>query len=227
VNAIWLPQKSDLAVLSSKKSHVAEGVSVFSSWGGNMGKALTIGLVCLTLAVATLAQVTTGRIEGTVTDPQGGVVPGAQIKIVNKLTGQAFESITNETGFWVLPSMPTATYTITVSLAGFKSVTIDNVKVDAGVPAIAVMGDTNFYHSEMSGVMDNAIARREVLHVLVVNRKSEMTAGVRTPYLGDAALEQMLRGMGVLVMPDLEAAAREKGPRIVIFRLESDVTADA
>jgi indolepyruvate ferredoxin oxidoreductase alpha subunit len=98
---------------------------------------------------------------------------------------------------------------------------------DAGVPAIAVMGDTNFYHSELAGVMDNAIARRDVLHVLVVNRKSEMTAGVRTPYLGDAALEQMLRGMGVAVLPDLEAAAREKGPRVVIFRLESDVTADA
>src|SRR5215469_4446943 len=100
-----------------------------------MGKALSIGLLCFTLAVAALAQVTTGRIEGTVTDPQGGVVPGAQIKVVNKLTGQAFESITNETGFWVLPSMSTATYSVTVSLAGFKAVTIDNVKVDAGVPA--------------------------------------------------------------------------------------------
>jgi hypothetical protein len=116
-----------------KKSHVAEGVSIF--WGGSMGKTLSIGLVCLTLAVAALAQVTTGRIEGTVTDPQGGVVPGAQIKVVNKLTGQSFESITNETGFWVLPSMSTAAYTVTVSLAGFKAVTIDNVKVDAGVPA--------------------------------------------------------------------------------------------
>jgi indolepyruvate ferredoxin oxidoreductase alpha subunit len=98
---------------------------------------------------------------------------------------------------------------------------------DAGVPAIAVMGDTNFYHSELSGVMDNAIARRDVLHVLVVNRKSEMTAGVRTPYLSDAALEQSLRGMGLQLLPDIESAAREKGPRLVVFRLESDVVADA
>jgi hypothetical protein len=98
---------------------------------------------------------------------------------------------------------------------------------DAGVPGIAVMGDTNFYHSELSGVMDNTIAQRDVLHVLVRNRKSEMTAGVRTPYLSDPALEQMLRGMGLSLLPDLDAAAREKGPRMVIFPLESNVVSDA
>ena len=91
-------------------------------------------LVC-TLTIAGLAQVTTGRIQGTVTDAQGGVVPGAQIKVVNKLTGQTFDALTNELGVWALPSMPTSTYAVTVSLAGFKSVSIDNVKVDAGVPA--------------------------------------------------------------------------------------------
>ena len=58
-----------------------------------MRKALSIAMVCLSLAAATLAQVTTGRIEGTVTDPQGAAVPGAQIKVVNKLTGQTLESL--------------------------------------------------------------------------------------------------------------------------------------
>ena len=47
--------------------------------------------------------------------------------------------------------------------------------------AVALIGDTNHYHSELLGVLDNAIAKREVLHVLVVNRRSEMTAGVKRP----------------------------------------------
>jgi TPP-dependent indolepyruvate ferredoxin oxidoreductase alpha subunit len=72
------------------------------------------------------------------------------------------------------------------------------IEGEPGAPlAVAVMGDTNYYHSELPGVIDNAIAGRDVLHVLVVNRKSEMTAGVRTPYLDDQALIAQLRVCGL------------------------------
>jgi TPP-dependent indolepyruvate ferredoxin oxidoreductase alpha subunit len=96
-----------------------------------------------------------------------------------------------------------------------------------GTPlAVALIGDTNHYHSELNGVLDNAIAKREVLHVLVVNRCSEMTAGVRTPYLADDALEAQLRSAGLSVAtaslddPGLAAAvayaASRPGPRALI-----------
>jgi indolepyruvate ferredoxin oxidoreductase alpha subunit len=98
---------------------------------------------------------------------------------------------------------------------------------DAGVRAVAIMGDTNFYHSELGGVLDNGIAARDVLHVLVVNGKSEMTAGVRTPYLGDAALGQLLASADLTIHADLDTAVRKRGPRVFVFRTETDVTADA
>jgi indolepyruvate ferredoxin oxidoreductase alpha subunit len=96
-----------------------------------------------------------------------------------------------------------------------------------GAPlAVALIGDTNHYHSEVNGILDNAIARREVLHVLVVNRCSEMTAGARTPYLPDDALEAQLRSAGLhvataqLADPGLPAAvaysASRIGPRALI-----------
>jgi TPP-dependent indolepyruvate ferredoxin oxidoreductase alpha subunit len=101
------------------------------------------------------------------------------------------------------------------------------VEEQAGAPlAVALIGDTNHYHSELLGVLDNAIARREVLHVLVVNRRSEMTAGVKTPYLPDDALETQLRSAGLHVAtaslhdPGLAAAvaysASLQGPRALI-----------
>src|SRR5262245_39189192 len=98
--------------------------------------ACTCLLACLLLLLpaAHFAQVTSGRIQGTVNDAQGGVVPGAEVKVENYLTGQSFETVTNEIGFWALPSMPTARYTVTISLPGFRPVIIENVKVDAGVP---------------------------------------------------------------------------------------------
>jgi TPP-dependent indolepyruvate ferredoxin oxidoreductase alpha subunit len=101
------------------------------------------------------------------------------------------------------------------------------VEERAGTPlAVALIGDTNHYHSELNGVLDNAIAKREVLHVLVVNRCSEMTAGVKTPYLTDDALEAQLRSAGMHVAtaslddPGLGAAvayaASRPGPRALI-----------
>jgi TPP-dependent indolepyruvate ferredoxin oxidoreductase alpha subunit len=101
------------------------------------------------------------------------------------------------------------------------------VEEQSGAPlAVALIGDTNHYHSELLGVLDNAIARREVLHVLVVNRKSEMTAGAKTPYLSDEALETQLRSAGLHVAtaalddPGLAAAvaysASRQGPRALI-----------
>src|SRR5262249_15723199 len=100
-----------------------------------MVRSLLIGFTIAVSVTAAFAQSTYGRIQGSVTDAQGGVIPGAQVRVVNTQFGQALDAITDELGFWAIPSTPTATYTVTISLAGFKSVTIQNVKVDAGVPA--------------------------------------------------------------------------------------------
>ena len=98
------------------------------------------GLQCLLLAAfvfAAFAQVTTGRLEGTVTDPQGAAVPGATVKVANTQTGQNFSIVTDDKGLWTLPSLATALYSVSVGHPGFKTATIENVKVDAGVPATA------------------------------------------------------------------------------------------
>jgi hypothetical protein len=81
------------------------------------------------------SQVTTGRLEGTVTDPQGAAVPGAQVKVKNTETGQIFDTIADEKGLWNIPSVSAANYTVSVSHPGFKTTTVDNVKVEVGVPA--------------------------------------------------------------------------------------------
>src|SRR5256885_17233221 len=96
-----------------------------------------IRVLCTLSAFAAIgaAQVTTSRIEGAVTDPQGAAVPGAQVKVLNKTTGLTLDTVSDEKGGWVFPSVPTATYTGTVNHPGFKTVTIENAKGDAGWPA--------------------------------------------------------------------------------------------
>jgi len=94
----------------------------------------------LTAFVTGLTAQTTGRLEGTVSDPQGAAVPAAQIRVVNTQTGQTLSTITNERGYWVLPSMQTATFRVTASHAGFKTATVDSVKIEASLPATVNIG---------------------------------------------------------------------------------------
>jgi hypothetical protein len=78
---------------------------------------------------------TTSRLDGTVVDPQGASVPGAKVEVVQTATGQKFQLTTDEKGYWALPSLQNGAYKVTVTREGFKSVTNENVVLDAGVPA--------------------------------------------------------------------------------------------
>jgi hypothetical protein len=104
-------------------------------------RGLLMGYLCrIVFSVASLsamltAQTTTGRLEGQVTDPSGAGVVGAIIKARNVNTGTPFEAMANERGEWVITSVPSATYRVTVTAQGFKTATAPDVKVDAGVPA--------------------------------------------------------------------------------------------
>src|SRR5271157_623900 len=87
-------------------------------------------------ALAGFSQVTTtARMDGVVTDAQGAVVPGAQVVVTQTATGQAFHATADDKGYWVLPSLQTGTYKVTVTHPGFKAATNENVVIDAGVPA--------------------------------------------------------------------------------------------
>jgi hypothetical protein len=68
-----------------------------------------------------LAQEFRGSIGGTVTDPTGGALPGAKIKVTNEATGTVLEAQTNAEGRYVVPFLIPATYTVEVSAEGFKS----------------------------------------------------------------------------------------------------------
>ena len=77
-------------------------------------------LVWLALAVPGRAQVTTGSIVGTVSDPQGQVIPGASVTIreTGKQTGTT--TTTDENGAYNAPFLVPGTYEVEVELSGFR-----------------------------------------------------------------------------------------------------------
>jgi hypothetical protein len=77
----------------------------------------------------------TSSISGVAVDSGGGVIPGASVVVANKATGEKFETYTSAQGVFSVPSLITGTYTVTISIEGFKTAVIENVVVNAGVPA--------------------------------------------------------------------------------------------
>lgn len=87
----------------------------------------------LVLAVcAAHAQTFRGAINGTVTDPSGGVVPNAQVRATESATGIDHNSVTTSDGQFSFQDIPLGFYKVTVTASGFPVFTVDRVEVVAG-----------------------------------------------------------------------------------------------
>jgi hypothetical protein len=67
------------------------------------------------------AQVPTGTIVGTVTDPAGAVIQNATVTVTNKNTGASRVIQTAEGGTFSAPSLPPGTYEVRVEMLGFAT----------------------------------------------------------------------------------------------------------
>src|SRR5215469_17260615 len=76
------------------------------------------------------AQAGRGSISGTITDPGGAVIPGAQVVLLNSATGVTQHTVTNSAGFYTFISLNPGEYRVTASAPGFASVARDNVTVE-------------------------------------------------------------------------------------------------
>src|SRR5439155_21673213 len=83
---------------------------------------LTGATLILLLASAGAAQTVTGTLQGTVTDANGSVVPGAEIVLHNVDTGQERTLKTNGEGFYLASFVPLGRYSVSASQKGFAKV---------------------------------------------------------------------------------------------------------
>src|SRR5271170_6101687 len=87
-------------------------------------------LVILLADISAFAQAGRGSVSGTVTDPQGAVVSGAQVVLLNPATGATQHTVTSAAGLYTFISLNPGIHRVTASQTGFASVAEDKITVD-------------------------------------------------------------------------------------------------
>ncbi|HET6668843.1 MAG TPA: TonB-dependent receptor [Pyrinomonadaceae bacterium] len=80
-----------------------------------------VSVFCLLFSLTALAQTTTSTIEGTVTDANGAVIAGAEVKASGITLATERSATTDAEGFYRLTALPAGTYTLEVSRSGFDT----------------------------------------------------------------------------------------------------------
>ncbi len=102
---------------------------------------LVLGLHSLASAQT---QITTGVIQGTVTDATGALLPGVTVQARNAGTNLTRTQTTGSDGRFVFLQLPTGTYELTLTLSGFATLVQQDVALTVGqtitIPAVMKVG---------------------------------------------------------------------------------------
>ncbi len=98
---------------------------------------LVLLVVTLAMTLSLMAQTFRGSIEGTVTDPTGAAIPGAQVTVANPATGTSRTVQSDDGGNFSVTELPLGTYDVTFEHAGFRKQVVRSVQLTVGEPTRA------------------------------------------------------------------------------------------
>jgi len=138
-----------------------------------------------------------GTITGTVADPGGGVVAGARVEATNTQTGVVYAGATSTAGIYTLADLPVGTYSVSVTVMGFKTYTHSNLQLSAAQTlredvslqvgatseSVTVTAESTLLKTESGELSSNvSIDQLDQLPLLGVGTVNAGTSGYRNPY---------------------------------------------
>ena len=99
---------------------------------GGLGVSLCAALLFLVPVPSWSQAVATGTVSGQVTDPQGAVIAGAEVKMTDLSTNVSQRKVSNEAGRYIFVDVPPGSYNVDISRPGFATFHISAQKVDVG-----------------------------------------------------------------------------------------------
>ncbi|MBM3746788.1 MAG: carboxypeptidase regulatory-like domain-containing protein, partial [Acidobacteria bacterium] len=145
---------------------------------------LAILLVLVTFVVPVAGQTTFATITGTITDQTGAPVPGASVAAVHRDSNYRYTTESNAVGAYTLGRLLEGSYTVRVTLTGFKEfvasdvqlVSLDVRRIDVRLEVgsvdtrIEVTAGATLIETETARISDSKAARQ--LATLPLNTRS-------------------------------------------------------
>ena len=172
--------------------------------------ALLLAALSVSIVGPAAAQLTSGTIQGTVTDQTGAVLPGVDVTVQNVNTGLSRTLVTSEVGRYEAPNLQVGSYEVTATLAGFTPVSRKGITLTVGRTAvinlslsvgaseeIVVTGEAPLLETT-SATVSNLVDSKRVEELPLVNRDlTQLTflqpGVVKIPSSGD---QGVFSGMG-------------------------------
>ena len=128
----------------------------------------------------------TSSLSGTVVDSSGAVIPGADVKVQNNGSGEEYNAVTATNGTFSIPALLPGSYKVTVSLTGFKSVTLNEVTVSAALPAsvrvtlqvgaveenVTVVGDSGLIVQTQTPAVATTVTSTQIISLPLTSRNA-------------------------------------------------------
>ncbi|HEY1309104.1 MAG TPA: carboxypeptidase regulatory-like domain-containing protein [Vicinamibacterales bacterium] len=168
-------------------------------------KAVIVGAVLALGSVASVhAQTYQGSLRGAVRDAQG-LIPGAEVALVNEDNNAVRSAMTNAVGEYAFPSVLPGTYTVRVSLPGFKTEERKGFRIGTQQSAvldfmleigtiseqITVIGETPLV--ERASSTQSASLDKDALKNLAIFGRNTFFAAISTPGVIQSGDPQFVR----------------------------------
>src|SRR3954466_13494666 len=142
-------------------------------------------LASLLTTTPTFGQSTTATVRGTVEDPSGGILPGANVTMTNTGTRAVQTTVTDERGQYLFSGLFPGTYDLKVELSGFKTyeqkaVPISpndtrgiDVRLDVGqqTETVTVTAQSEVIQTE-TGAREGVLTQKQIDNLSVMGRSS-------------------------------------------------------
>jgi hypothetical protein len=171
----------------------------FGRWVKGFGISVLV-ILAIASVVNAQTQITTGTIQGTVTDANGAVVPGANVEIKNLDTNFSRTLTTDDGGRFVALALPPGNYSVTVSKQGFGTLVVEKTELTIGQALTLPLS------MKVSGVQERVTVTAPTVDTVKTESSSTLneTTVSTTPILG-RKFEDLLTltpGVSVVQGPD-------------------------
>jgi hypothetical protein len=141
-------------------------------------------MLAVAVAPAWAQTIATANVAGTVTDPSGAVVPGADVTVVDSATNQSRTTQTNKAGHYQFVGLRVGVYTLTVKAKGFRQFEITNANLEVGkdytfdaslevgaaTQIVEVRATVSAELQTMNSTMGSSLAGETILNLPALNR---------------------------------------------------------